>query len=344
MELSGARKAALLLASLDPVTAGELLKSAPSETLTQIVAEIAVLESGGEMKSQELIQTVDEFFGLLHGKSEKTNLVKAIVENAIGKERSLDVLNRVDRLVQQRDPFVNLRQLPAEDLAKALSGESAQVVALVFAELSAKKSTELLNLIDEALRKDVVTGMVSGKAAHPETRLRVAEILEDRLKKSDQSEDDEEEAAAANAAPEPEDELQQEKKFRRVALLLRGLKQDARVELMTSLSENNAETSQAVQELMVIWEDLPMVAERAMQEVLRMVNSSSLALALIDAHPAPAAKIRDNISERANAALDEEISLLSGSQPEETEAAREEILKALRAMNDKGDLKFEEAE
>ncbi len=344
MELSGARKAALLLASLDPVTAGELLKSAPSETLTQIVAEIAVLESGGELESQEVVQTVDEFFGLLHGKAEKTNLVKAIVENAIGKERSADVLIRVDRLVQQRDPFVNLRELPAENLAKALLGESAQVVALVFAELSAKKSTELLNLIEEALRKDVVTGMVSGKAAHPETRLRVAEILEDRLKKSDQPEDDEEEEAAAEAAPEPEDDLQQEKKLRRVALLLRGLNQDARDELMTGLSENNAETSQAVQELMVIWEDLPMVAERAMQEVLRMVNARSLALALIDAQPAPAAKIRDNISERANAALDEEISLLSDPQPEEIEAAREEILKALRTLNDKGDLKFEEVE
>ena len=74
-----------------------------------------------------------------------------------------------------------------------------------------------------------------------------------------------------------------------------------------------------------------------------MVSSRSLALALMDAHPAPAEKIRSNISDRANAALDEEASLMSDPKGEEIEAAREEILAGLREVNDAGELKFEES-
>ena len=53
MVLSPKRKAALVLMSLDPAAAAELLKAAKPETLTEIAAEIVNLESGGDTVRQE---------------------------------------------------------------------------------------------------------------------------------------------------------------------------------------------------------------------------------------------------------------------------------------------------
>jgi flagellar motor switch protein FliG len=53
-------------------------------------------------------------------------------------------------------------------------------------------------------------------------------------------------------------------------------------------------------------------------------------------------KIRSNISERAAATVDEEASLMSDPQKEDIEGAKEEIVKVLRQMNEKGELSFVE--
>jgi len=127
-----------------------------------------------------------------------------------------------------------------------------------------------------------------------------------------------------------------------VAILLRGLETDLRDQMVKSLSEQNGETAQTVQQLMVTWEDLFLVAERSLQEALRSVDSRKLALALVDADEKMVERIRNNISERATAMLDEEASLLSAPKASEITEAREEILNALREMNTRGELQFEE--
>ncbi len=73
---------------------------------------------------------------------------------------------------------------------------------------------------------------------------------------------------------------------------------------------------------------------------MRSVESSKLALALHGAEEAIAQKIRSNISERAGASLDEEISLMAEPSEEEVLDAREEVVRPLREGNEKGELRF----
>ena len=336
MALSGKRKAAILLTGLDPGTAGELLKSVPAETITEIAAELAYLGGGGAGQSEDLAEPIQEFFTMLAGKggeAEPDGFVREMLESAVGRDRSEEVLGQVHQLVQARDPFMNIRSASPREIAQALVGESAQVAALVLSELPPKRSSELLGLLEEPVRPEAVRGMAAGQEASPETRLQVANVVQKRL-------DEFAESAEPVAGPA---EDRKGKQLRKVAVLLRGLKKEARDELISGLSEKDQEMGTSVQELMVIWEDLPLVADRALQEVLRMVDSRSLALALVDAKPAVTDKVRRNISERANSTLDEEASLLSEPKPEEIEEAREEILRSLRALNDQGELKFEES-
>jgi flagellar motor switch protein FliG len=90
---------------------------------------------------------------------------------------------------------------------------------------------------------------------------------------------------------------------------------------------------------MITWEDITSVADRSLQEALRSVDSSKLALALYRADEDIVQKIRSNISDRVVSMLDEEISLMQEPLEKEVLDAREELVRPLREANAEGTLR-----
>lgn len=341
MALSGPKKAAMLLMHLDPSTAAELLRSAEPEFVTAVAAELSYLSQPEQAGKIDFNEPIKEFFRLLYGQNEKPGgdqFVKEILQGVLGERKSQDVIEQVNERVQARDPFRHVRSAEVGDIFQALSGESAQVVTIVLSELPSGKSAELLGMLDVDTRSKAVRGMTGGLEASPAAKVRVASVIHERMVQSVQDEDEGETTAAAPAAAPDK----QKKKRRKVAILLRGMEMEMRDGLIKSLEEQDSENAQAVKDLMVIWDDLPVVAERALQEALRSADSRKLALALVEAEEKTSAKIRENISDRAKSMLEEEESLLSNPKSGDVEQAREDIVKVLREMNDKGELQFEE--
>jgi flagellar motor switch protein FliG len=327
------RKAALLLAALDSATAAELLKSAPPDRLTEIAAELAYIHQNGLSAQDRLMtrQPVQEFFDLMHGK--KTGFLQEVLESAVGKNKSQEMLVRIGQMLEARDPFRAIRTVPVEDIAKSLEGESAQVATLVLAELPSKNAAKLLPLLADSVRSDAVRGMTGGVDVSPEARVKVAGVIRQRL---------DDMAAKGLVGGGSADEKRQQQ-LRKVAVLLRGLQTAFRDSLLRSMATQDQKMADAVQKMMVIWEDMPLVTDRSLQEILRTVESKKLAMSLVKAEPATAKKIRDNISQRASMMLDEEMSLLNNPKADDITAAREAILDALRALNAKGELPLEGA-
>ena len=90
---------------------------------------------------------------------------------------------------------------------------------------------------------------------------------------------------------------------------------------------------------MITWEDILSIADRSMQEALRSVEPNRLAVALYGADEDIVQKIRSNISARAVAMLDEEISLMQEPLEKEILDAREEVVGPLRDANEQGTLR-----
>ncbi|MCD6365732.1 MAG: hypothetical protein J7M14_07635, partial [Planctomycetes bacterium] len=233
MALVNKRKAAMLLMGLEPATAAELLKAAEPQAITEIAAELALLDSSGyESVSDE--EPAREFFSLLgkgrkQKQEEEVSFVKKVVEGAFDSQKSAVILDQVEHIIQLRDPFKPVRASRIDKLAEALSGESPQVAAMVLAELPPKKSISLLEMLGEDVRTDVVCGMATGDTVAAEAKLRVAMAIQERLVELEKGEAPEMpggvEAPSKPAAPKVEvPQETQEEKLRRVALLLRGLK------------------------------------------------------------------------------------------------------------------------
>jgi len=330
---AGARKAALLLRNLDPATAGELLGAAPPESVKQIATELVYLNATDQAGDGSA--PAAEFLGLLAGGGQRDlqSFVRNVVASAVGREKSEEILSEVGRLIEDRDPFIPIRQADVSLLAEALRGQHPQAAALVLMELESQKSAALIPMLDESIRGEAVRRMILGERVSPEAQTRVAAMIRDRLQAVASSS----ETPAAAAAPGAPDA-----RLRRVALLMRRLRQDLRDSLLESIKHHNPDQARQVQDLMVTWEDLPVLSDRSLQDILRTMDAGGLALALQDADEAIDQKIRTNISERAAAMVEEEISLMRRPKPEDVEAAREKILSELRQLNAAGELTFED--
>ncbi len=340
---SGKHKAAALLMNLEPAAAAELLKAAKPETITAIATELAFLDSSGFDPSGD-DSPVREFSGLLKkGAGDRLAaggaFIKDMLESALGRPRSEEVLSRVESALQIRDPFKEIKTSETKKIAAAVRGESAQVIAMVLAELSPAKSVSLLSMLDEDIRALAIQGMVIGETVSLQAKLHVATAIERRLR-SLESEAAAAGPSAAAVVTETEEEIR-DAKLRKVSILLRGLKTEDRDGLMGGIRAQDDQAAKDVERLMIVWEDIPIVADRSMQEALRAMDSRRLALALVDAEENLIAQIRSNMSERASTMLDEETSLLSEPKPEEIAEAREALLDTLREMNSKGELEFE---
>jgi flagellar motor switch protein FliG len=329
---SGIRKAALLLMGLEPTTAAELLKAADPEVVTRIAAELAYLEASGQTAGDAAGEPVRQFAEELRqsiGRPRASRLLQGMLEDAVGAERTREILERISAMVDQRDPFLPIRSADPEEIAEALKGESPQVAALVLTELPPKVSAKLLPLLADKVRAEAVRGMTSEQHVAPETRMRVASVVRSRLAKSD----------GADEGPRSN----RQEQLRKVAVLLRDLGSELRDTLIQAIAESDADTSVEVQRLMVMWEDVAIVSDRSLQDALRAVDARKLALAMYEADEATGGKLRSNMSERQIAMIDEEASLLSKPDEEQIDEARNEFLNALRDLAANNSLSFEES-
>jgi flagellar motor switch protein FliG len=332
MASAGIRKAAMLLMGLDAGSAAELLREAPPELITQIAAELAYLRASGA-KPTSSADPLREFCTLLQGGGDGVSpgddFVQDLLAQAVGAEKSRELMQEVEDIVEQRDPFLPLRSASAADLAAALEGESPQAVAVVLSELPSARSAELIPLLPEDKRLAAVQGLACSGMVSSGARLRVANVIRERLADSCQ-----ENAPQLSSDP-------QRQKLRKVALLVRGLDATLREALIESVAAKDPEVGKQVRELMIIWEDLAHIDDRSVQQVMRSIEPRMLAVALSETDPAVTAKIRQNISGRFEALLQEEIELLSSPKDEDVRSAREAILEKFRELNQKGDLRFE---
>ncbi len=335
MALTGTRKAALLLMSLDAGTAANLLKTVGPDKAREIAAELAYINAAGLGAGTELTESIVEFTRVLEqadgGGPGGGGFVQQVLRNALGTDKTREIMAEMDGLVGARDPFLAVRAAEVEDIAEALKGESPQVVAMVLAELPQKKSGQLLGLLDAELQGQAIRGMTIGTEPTAETKLRVASVVQTRLEKQ-------REVVQRSGGRRPKED----DKLRRVALLLRSLNAELRSGMVKAIMAQDPSAARNVKRLMVIWEDLPVVADRSMQEALRELDANQLALALVGAEEVVINKVRSNMSERAAAMLDEESSLLSSPSEDDIDAAREAMLEVLRGLSESGTLNFEE--
>ena len=326
--LMGKQKAAMLLMSLDGATATELLKGLDAEDIQEIAMELARINASEQSDAREQAKVALEFCSSLQKKQTYRFNMKTFFDemlvSVLDKDRAEQIQSRVKKATGNKDLFMDIRLASTDELVLALEGEHPQTIAVVLSELAPKKSQEVLSHLSEEARLKAVCRMTNPELVGSGVKQRMAFTVSERLKS----------LKGETLAETPEQTL------RKLAIVLSGLEKDLRDRMLDELSKHDEETSTMVRRLMITWEDIPSIADRSMQEALRAVEPSRLAVALYGADEEIIQKIRSNISERAVAMLDEEISLMQEPLEKEVLDAREEVVGPLRDANEEGKLRL----
>ncbi len=333
MQLRGKQKAAMMLMCLDPVTANKLLKSQPHHVVEDIAMELARIDANKEFDDVMKIEITKEFCGFLNEAQSGNLNVKTFVSDILDNlTDGSNKLTDAKKTMQQRDPFVVICSCNAGLIAAALEGEHPQTMAIVLSELPPKLGTDVLKRLDENISRQIVIRMTKNDQVPMPVKKRVGEMISNRLE---------------SMAPEEEvvlDETKNVKNLREIALVLSGLDKQLRDTLLEEIEEQDEQTGKTVRALLVTWEDITKIADRSLQQALRNIEPAVLAKALVGADDRVSNKIRDNISERASAMVDEEIQLMSKPTKKEIVMARDEVIKPLREANEAEELAFVDQE
>ena len=327
MALSGKQKAAILLMSLDTLTAAELLKGLDAGEIQEIAIELARIDASERRDLREQAKVAREFCNSLQKEQSQRFSVKTFLNdmlvNILDKDKVEKIHSEIKKATEQKDLFVDIRMAGTDELVLALEGEHPQTIAVVLSELAPKKSQEVLALLNEEARLKAVCKMTNPEQMGGGVKQRMASTITNRLKSF----------KGETLVERPEQTL------RKLAIVLSGLEKDLRDQLLGEIGKNDEETATMVRRLMMTWEDITSVADRSLQEALRAVDSTKLAVAFYGADEEIVEKIRTNMSERAVAKLDEEISLMQEPLQKEILDAREEVVKPLREANEEGTLR-----
>ena len=328
MAFSGKQKAAMLLMSLDTLTAVELLKGLEADEIQEIAIELARIDASGQRDVKEQAKIIREFCNSLNLEQDQKFSVRSFLNemlvNILDKEKIEQIQSQVKIATEKKDVFLDIRSASTDELVLALDGEHPQTIAVVLSELPTKKSQEILSLLGEEVRLKAVCKMTNPEIIGSGVRQRMAATVTKRLKSF----------KGETVVEKPEQAL------RKLALVLSGLERDMRDQMLAEIGKNDEETAAMVKRLMITWEDIPSVADRSLQEALRSVDTGKLALALHGADEDIAQKIRSNMSDRAVSLLDEEISLMQEPLEKEVLNAREEVVRPLREANEEGTLRM----
>jgi flagellar motor switch protein FliG len=328
---TGKQRAALLLTCLDATTAAELLKGVDPKTVQELAVELTYLDAAGERTPRQTADVARQFCKSLQTDTAFSfrGFLKEMLRNTVGEDQARRIQQEIQDLLMRRDPFMSIRSADSESLITALEGEHPQAIAVVVSELPPKRGSDVLGRLNSDTRVNVISRMTAVSGITPEAKLRIAQMIRTKIESSGQQ--------AGGAL-----QVRPEQALRKVAVIVRNLDKEVRDGVLEAIGQKDAEAGEKIANLMILWEDLPLVAGRSLQQALRGLDERQLALALYEAPDDAVAKIKSNISERAAAMVTEEASLMSSPKKEDVRQAREKIVAAMRELNQKGELTFEE--
>ncbi|MEJ2577736.1 MAG: flagellar motor switch protein FliG [Kineosporiaceae bacterium] len=319
--LSGLRKAAILLVQLGREKASEVMAQLPDQMVEDLTAEIVRLRdvspADADLVLVEARDSLTSASGLGRG---GLDLAKQLLVESLGADRADEIMERLGATLAEM-PFEGLRRADARQLLTFLADEHPQTIALVLAHLSPQQSAIVLSGFDQKLQASIAHRIALMERASPDV-IRIVERELDRRMSTVLG--PQELSSVGGVAP-------------LVAIINRADRSTERM-ILEGLETVSPELAEQVRAQMFIFEDITTLDDKAIQLVLRSVESSDLALALKGVSSAVREKIMRNLSTRAAENLSEEIELLGPKRLSEVEEAQAKVVTEIRALEQAGQI------
>jgi flagellar motor switch protein FliG len=318
--LSGVRKAAVLLVAVGEALAKEVLRALPEADVQRLTEELADLRGISPEVSAEVLE---EFWELLDTKNFLVHggldYASRVLIDAFGKERADDLLTMMRRSQEaEQGNLAKLQRTDPQQLGKLLDSEHPQTIALVLAHLDPRRASMVLDSLNEEHKVVSIQRLAEMRQFSPEMAQKVALILHRRLESVGDT------ARRSYSG------------YKAVADLLNRLNVEGSKKILEAIEEGQPELALSIRNLMFTFEDLITVPAATIREIVSGVDKRQLALALRGANEELRAQIFKAMSSRAVEMLKEDMEVLGPVRAREVGQAQQEILNLARRLEAEG--------
>lgn len=318
--LSGTQKAAMLLLQLGRERAARVMAQLETTEIEELTAEIMRLERLDQSVADEVIEEFYQVSAIGPSVGGGIGAATQLLEGALGRDEAAGMIERLQTSMAGQ-PFEFLQHADARQVLSLLNGEHPQAVALVLAHLRPEHASAILAGLPAERQAEVAHRIALMERASPD----VVQVIAESLQRKASTVLTPSEMAAIGGV-QPLVEIINRADPTTEKLILEGL---------TNRDESLADE---VRSRMFVFGDIVLLEDRAMQLVLRGVETNELSVALKGAAPEVREKILRNLSERARENLEEEIELLGPVRLSQVEEARAGIVQVIRRLEESGQI------
>jgi flagellar motor switch protein FliG len=319
-DLTGRQKAAIFLVTLGSEISAEIFKHLREDEIETLTFEIARLEN---IESEQRDRVLQEFQELMMAQdfisSGGIDYARELLEKSLGNQKAVDIISRLTSSLKTR-PFDFIRRTDPAHLLNFIQQEHPQTIALILAYLEPAKASVILGQLAQDKQSDVAKRIATMDRTSPEVLREVERVLEKKL--SSLSQEDYTAAGGVGSIVE----------------ILNLVDRSTEKIIIESLEEDDPELAEEIKKRMFVFEDIVMLDDRAIQKVMREVDTNELAKALKAVDPDVQDKIYRNMSKRAAALLKEDMEFMGPTRRKDVEEAQQKIVSIIRKLEDQGEV------
>ncbi|HEO70589.1 MAG TPA: flagellar motor switch protein FliG [Candidatus Hydrogenedentes bacterium] len=319
-DLTGRKKAALLLACLGPNAASRVMKVLNEEEVDELTLDLSTL---GAVDSSIRSDVFDEFHQMAVANQYMSQggieFARELLEASFGSERAIEILTRLQSSLQEV-PFEFLKKADPAQICGFIQDEHPQTIALILAHLASDVSAIVLSGLPPEIQADVVVRIATMDRTPPEIVREVERVLERKM------------ASIFNQG------FTFAGGVRDCAEILNRIERGTEKSIMADLEERDPELADEISRLMFTFDDLVYVDDSGIQKALREIDTKELALALKGASEEVSEKVLSNMSERAREIIREEMEFMGPVRLRNVEEAQQRIVGVIRQLEEAGEL------
>ncbi|NOT26429.1 MAG: flagellar motor switch protein FliG [Acidobacteria bacterium] len=319
MALSGIRKSAILLAALGEEPSSAIFKHLTNDEIERIVKELAQLGAVPPDTGERVLTEFNDMASAAEYVNQGgVDFARKLLERTLGVDESRRILERLARQFKSTVGFVQLERADPQQLSKFILGEHPQTIALIMAHLHPNNAAELVSLLPEAIRVEVLTRMANLDEISPEVIAQISALIDQRL------------TTLGRGSRE------QRGGIRAVAELFNRLDRGISKEVLETIETDSPDLAVSIRNLMFVFDDLRQVEDNGLREIIQRADKKGLAVALKGASEDIRTRFFGNMSKRAADMLKEEMDVLGPTRLREVEKAQQEIVAIARKLEEEG--------
>ena len=318
--MTSTERAAVIMLLMGEAQAAEAIRFMnPKEVQALGSAMVGVVD----LSQETVAKVLDDFVGTI---KQQTNLglgtpdyVEAILKRALGEDKASTVLGRILPGGSTKGLEI-LRWMDPRAIADMILNEHPQVIAIILSVLEYDVAADVLNFLPKERRGEVMQRVAKLETVQPSAMDELERIMAEQFSNNSS-------AKSSSFGG-----------VKTAAKIMNFVKVDLESEVMASLTQIDEDLTLQIQDSMFTFENLSMVDNRAIQVMMRNIDSDLLMIALKGASEETRDKFFDNMSQRAKAMFIDDMESKGPMRISDVEDAQKTIMRIARKLSDAGEL------